>query len=413
MSKKIDERIPREVGDKTLPLHAAVKSPWDKLVSFHDAAHYCQRYNAALSSVVLQAFRMLVPDYIERSKALCTNAYNRLAYIFGQLGMAKPKADELNMHPFMRGNFVGGLIGDSGDEIQLMCGRVNDFGTYRAEKELDVCYWDIVGSEVCRATTQSLQACADCTAKLHKDGPRLEYHMVESRGTGDFHCRIVAESREKFPMPEHEQWECFGPVGSADQIKYTAREDSVTESMVFREECDHTFSNGTNYEWDTNRLYPQVSNSHAFGYIFPTLDDFVRDGRLTNEQVDHAIRCACEAAGKVTFIDDFAKLGLRQWMGVPNSIGDDDGRLAGGYIEMLLQCMNIHYDIEAFNSEEVIYQIDRAALENYMPKQVDAYIWFWYGMVKSLVNAEWSLYEEDSPEGKVRIVINKKIDKFC
>ena len=43
---------------------------------------------------------------------------------------------------------------------------------------------------------------------------------------------------KKFPMPEHEQWECFGPVATADQIKYTREEDTVSESMMFREECD-------------------------------------------------------------------------------------------------------------------------------------------------------------------------------
>ena len=43
----------------------------------------------------------------------------------------------------------------------------------------------------------------------------------------------------------------------------------------------------------------------------------------------------------------------------------------------------------------------------------DAYIWFWYGTVKSMVNAQWSLWEEDSPAGKVRIKIAKKVDKFC
>lgn len=413
MSKKIDTRIPREVGNKILPLHAAVKSPWDKLVSFHDAAHYCQRYNSAVSAVIMQAFRMLVPDYVERSKAICAQAYNRLEYIFDNYGISKMKETELNMHPFMRGNFVGGLIGDSGDEIQLMCGRVNDFGSYRVEKELDVCYWDIVGSEVCRSTTCSLQASSDCTAKLHKKGPSIEYHMVEARGAGDFHCRIVAESREKFPMPEHEQWECFGPVGSADQIKYTTREDSVKESMIFREECNFAFSNGTNTEWDSNRIYPQVSNSQASGYILPTFDDLIREGRLTSEQVDHAIHCACEGAGKATFIDNFAKEGLRQWMGVPHSIGDDDGRIMGGYIEMFLQCMTITYEVEAFNNEECIYVIDRTLFTNRMPRQGDAYIWFWYGMVKSLVNAEWSLWEEDSPEGKVRLKIAKKTDKFC
>ncbi len=190
MSKKIDQRLPREVGENVLPMHAGVKSPWDKVISYHEAAQYCQRYNAVLSAAIMQAYRILVPDYKERSVAICKNAYDRLKAVYDYIpGYTDMNRADLNMHPFMRGNFVGGLIGDKGDEELLMCGRVNDFGTYRAEKELDVCYWDIVGTELCRSTTQSLQACADCAAKGSKKGPHIEYHMVEAKGAGDRHCR--------------------------------------------------------------------------------------------------------------------------------------------------------------------------------------------------------------------------------
>jgi hypothetical protein len=37
----------------------------------------------------------------------------------------------------------------------------------------------------------------------------------------------------------------------------------------------------------------------------------------------------------------------------------------------------------------------------------------WYGMAKTLINAQWALWEEDSPEGKLRIKIAKRIDKFA
>ncbi len=410
MSKKVDARLPKEVGTGLYP----VKSPWDKMITYHEAARYCQRYTAAVSAAIMQAYRMLVKDYEARSKAICKNAYNRLAYVYQAIpGYTEMNADQLRMHPFMRGNFVGGLIGDAGDEDLLMCGRVNDFGTYRAEKELDVCYWDIIGSELCRSTTQSLQACADYAAKLRPEGPHIEYHMVEAKGCGDRHCRIVAECRKKYPMPEHEQWECFGPVATEAQIKYTREEDTVEDSMMFREDCDYRFSNGTNFEKDWRSAYPMVTMSNGATYILPTLDDLVREGTLTDEEVDYAIHCVCEAAGKATFIDDFAKEGLRTWLGVPHSIGDDDGRIMGGYLEMFLQSMHIAYDIEAFNREEVIYRIDRMGLSNRMPKMVNAYIWFWYGMTKSLVNAQWSLWEEASTEEKVRIKIAKKVDKFC
>ena len=412
MSGKIDPRIPKKIDTGIEP----IKSPWDKIVSYREGAHFVQRYSNVVCAAVMQAFRILVPDYVERSKAMCTNAYNRLAGLYGYMpGYAEYNAEDLHMHPFMRGNFVGGLIGDRGDDELLMCGRVNDFGTYRAEKELDVCYWDLVGTELCRSTTQSLQACADCAARLRPNGPRLEYHMVEAKGAGDRHCRIVAESREKFPMPEHEQWECFGPVGSEDQIKFTKEEDTVSESMMFREECNFTFSNGTNCEEDWHAAYPMVTMSNAGSYIFPTLEDFIRAGKLTAEQVDYAIHCVCEAAGKATFVDQFSKDGLRQWMGVPYSIGPDDGRLMGGYLEMFLQAYHADYEIEAFNKDECIYVFDptNITVRGSIARLKDAYIWFWYGTVKSMVNAQWSLWEEDSPEGKVRVKIAKKVDKFC
>lgn len=87
----------------------------------------------------------------------------------------------------------------------------------------------------------------------------------------------------------------------------------------------------------------------------------------------------------------------------------------GGHIEMYLQSFHAPYEVEAFNKDEVIYVIDRAAISvfNSVPKHVDALKWTWYGMTRTLVNAQWYLWEEDSPEGKLRIKIAKKIDKFC
>lgn len=40
MKKRIDERLPREIGEGVFPNHAAIASPWGKLVSFQEAAHY-------------------------------------------------------------------------------------------------------------------------------------------------------------------------------------------------------------------------------------------------------------------------------------------------------------------------------------------------------------------------------------
>ena len=411
MSKKVDERIPREVGSGMLPDCPAAKSPWNKLVSYVDAAHYSSRYNAVFSASALQVLRILVPDYKERATLMSENAYKRLYQAFtGPYGSFT--INEQNTHPFFRGNFTGGLTGDAGDDALLMCGRVNDFGTYRVEKELDVCHWDIVGSDLCRATTQSLQATADGQATHLQPGTRLDYCMVEARGCGDLHCRIVAESRDKYPMPEHEIWESFGPIATEDQIRYTPEEDMLTESQVFREECGNTFCNGTCWERDASSVYKQPATA-ASTYIFPAIEQLIAEKKFDEKFVSHVIKCVFEASGKSAFGEFYAKEGLRNWLGVPDNI--DDGRVIGGHIEMFLQCLLVKYEVEAFNSEEVIYVIDRNALTKNTPRAADAFVSMWYGMTKTLVSARWSLWEEpdDTPADKLRIKIAKKIDKFC
>lgn len=413
MIKKIDGRIPREAGAGVMKMSPAAVSPWHKLVSYRDAVHYASRYNAVLSAALMQAYRILVPDYVERSKAICAAAHNRLYNMYPeQVYMYMRNLH--NQHPFCCGSFVGGLLGDIGDEGQLMCGRVNDFGTYRVEKELDVCDWDIVGTELCRATTASLKAGADRLAHWGgKEGPELDFCMVEAKGAGDLHCRIVAESREKYPMPEHEQWDCFGPIATADLIKHTPEEECVYESEFFREECDYKFCSGTCQEATADYAHTALYTSGAT-YILPAIEMLIAQGELDAKFADHVLSCCCEGAGKAVFGEFYAKEGMRQWLGAPSDV--NDGRLMGAHIEMYLQCANFKYDIIAFNKDEVMYDIDLTAVTARTPmmgRLPEVLVPYWYGMTKSLVNAQWSLWKEESPAGKLRIKIAKKIDKFC
>ena len=250
MTKKIDGRIPADSGNEAgFTQYNAVQSPWNKLMSYQDALHYASRFEAVLSAAVAQAYRIIIPDYATRASEMCKEAYGRLYYT----GINYPGDDGFGIHPFMCGSYPGALIGDKGDDALLMCGRCQDFGTYRCEKELDVCDWDICGSELCRATTMSLQGQADATESRHRKGKKLDYLMVEAKGCGDRHCRIIAESREKYPAPEHELWQSFGPAVSDEYKKYTEEEDTVEEPMMFREECGYRFVNGTNTETDSSK----------------------------------------------------------------------------------------------------------------------------------------------------------------
>ncbi|MDD3220360.1 MAG: hypothetical protein PHC41_12960 [Lachnospiraceae bacterium] len=412
MSSKIDSRVPKDSGAKSLDCFAAIQSPWNKLVGYQESMHWLSRYNSTFSAACMQALRILEPEYAERAQDMCTAVYQKLYYTMQKFG--KYQMDQHNIHPFCRGSFVGALVGDSGDDALMMCGRVQDFGTYRAEKELDICDWDIVGSELCRATTQSLEGGSKSWSENLRPGTQLEYHMVEARGCGDCHCRIVAESRDKYPMPPHAQWECFGPIATADQIKDTKPEDMVEESMVFRGETGYTFANGTNMEDDSNSVANLMRRSSAAaGYIFPTLSYLLRMQKVDEKTVDHVFHCVCEAAGKAAFGERVAIQAVRDWMGVPNTI--NDGRVMGGYLEMYFQAMGLEYTIEAFNKDEVQYVVDRNNLTVYNEKMADAFVAYWYGMTKTLVNAQWFLWEikEDTPADKLRIRIAKKIDKFC
>lgn len=417
MSKTIAERLPQEAGQGVLPAYAAMKTPWGKLINYQETVHYCARQNAVISAAIMQAFRILVPDYEERALAMCQEAYGRMNAIhkmnFGSGPLNEVASDQHNVPPFCRGSFIGALAGDSGDDGLLMCGRCNDFGTYRAEKELDICDWDIVGSDLCRATTQSLQGVADAMAEVHRPGPLLEYHMVESKGCGDRKCRIVAEDRGKYPMPPHKQWECMGPVATADQIKYAEEVDTVSESMAFREECGYRWTNGTCWERDDSSFIMTAQATAALTYLLPGLEFLIKLGKLENQTVEHVIKCVCEASGKAAYGEFFAKDGARQYLGVPNSIKADDGRVLGGIIELYLASNYVPFAVEAFNEQEVIYVFDRSAFCRHYPKLLTAYLAYWYGAAKTLINAQWSLWEENSPEGKVRIKIAKKADKFC
>jgi hypothetical protein len=416
MSKKIDERLPQDFALKFWPGYAAIKSPWDKLMNFKEMSHFVVRADSVLGASVMQAFRIVLPDYDKRATLMAETFESVFQNWF--VGAKTPEggdmlADDVNGHPFCTGSYFAALEADFGDERNLMCGRVNDFGSYRVEKELDVCYWDVIGSELCRSTVYGLEGgMGNVAAELHLPGPQLEFNMVEAKGCGDLHCRVVAECRKKYPMPPKEKMDHFGPIATDDLIKFTPEEECLKESQMFREECNYTYANGANKEMDASIAVITLTIPVACMNLLPCIYAGIAQGMFTKEDFDHALRCVCEAAGKAAFGDFFAKEGLRTWLGVPREI-DEDGRLLGGYIEMYLQGRTVGYEIEAFNEDEVIYVIDRASLASNFEDYVTALVTYWYGMSKTLINAQWSAWEEDSPEGKLRLKIAKKIDKFC
>jgi hypothetical protein len=301
---------------------------------------------------------------------------------------------------------VGVLSGDQGDESLHMQGRVNDYGNFRFEKELDACPWDIVGSEYCRCTTYFFEACSAGYGE-----PSMEFNMVEARGCGDLHCRCVGENREKYPLPPRvDSHETFGPIATMDDIKQTPEEKMFAEPEHFREECGYHYRNGFNAEWTATEQHIQgVSKPLGINNVIPVLEAFEPD----TAKLENIITCVFEASGKMAFSEFAAIKGVREWLGVPGEI--NDGRALGGLIEVVLQSILADYTVEAFNKEEVVLDINLHSFERGLPLMTLAYLALWNGMVKTMVSSQWFVWRETEgiDQKTLRLKIGKRIDKYC
>lgn len=422
MNTKIDDRLPKEVGQGALPAHPAVQTPWNKLISYIDAYKYACRHHAGMGAVYQEVLRILIPDYEKRVDLMCKVDVGNKNYVFNKMevapGVLYKDIHSANhfLHPFFcgtdnTGGFRAGCFGDSGDERLFMQGRVNDFGTYRVEKELDACPWDIMGSEICRVSTAALEEIGRAY------GEHCEYSMVEARGCGDLHCRVICENRDKYPAPPRKGvWDNFGPCMTEDQIKFTPREEMYDRPQHMRGECDYKYRNGLCMELDSTQEYVGGAVDYPLGsdYSLNPINLMIKQGLTTQEKADQLIASLFRACGKMMFLDSFAIKGLRDWLGVPEGV--NDGRVLGGYIEVLLQTIRCPYTIVAFNKDEVTYDIDRKYFNRKMPiPMTSAYNAMWYGMVKTLVSPEWFVWEETEGVDKsiYRVKIAMKIDKFC
>jgi hypothetical protein len=359
----------------------------------------------------MQVLRIIMPDYKERATALIKINNGRLRDLFLIPEFRAFYKERHNFPPFVRGTMVGALAGDSGDEANLMAGRVVDYGTYRFEKELDTCPWDIVGSEFCRTTVSYFEALSNTFGE-----PTMEFNMVEARGCGDRHCRIVAENRGKYPMPPRtELYETFGPVATADQVKVTPEELCYDEVQHFRPEGGGMYRSGFCAEWTAAEQYQQsMAATLGCNDVVAVLDVYEPD----KAKVEHVTKCLFETAGKMAFSEFAAVKGIRDWLGVPGDL--NDGRVLGGLIEVELQAMTVDYTVAAFDEKEVVIDINKEVLERSglgydMALISTAYVSLWYGMAKTLIGAEWSLWRETEgvPETTLRVKIAKKIDKWC
>ena len=226
-------------------------------------------------------------------------------------------------------------------------------------------------------------------------------------------AKLVGSSHDLLGIPgfytRDAQWTVAGPNGFLIPVR---NQDGLIQGLKIR--LDDADKPGRKYRWLSSRDRHLENGTRSYSWIHVTGDRsrkraFLTEGPLKGDVASFLANDALFiCTGGVNAIK-----GLRDWMGVPNYI-KEDGRLLADLIEMQLQALVCAYEVEAFNEKECILVIDRSGLEITGTKDLpEAHVAMWYGMSKTLINAQWACWEEDSPAKKLRIKIAKRIDKFA
>lgn len=391
-----------------LDQHKAIETVWGKLITEKEGYNFGVRHIAGFTANIFQVMRILEPDFEKRTEAICD-----VAYMFNMSASSDEYMDgyydEWNMPEFCeRSAWLGAIFGDSGDEYENMAGRVIQFTRDRVEKELDTCPWDIVGAELCNMTTAMFTANFDLCSPDNQNDVAL--NMCEARGCGDRHCRVVAERRDVFGL-EKQGWmdHMQQPVMP---VHDTPPERSFKEGQILRNgKYTNAFGEEKSFEWSYNWV---MQLGWAWCVAFPLVA--IRDMVDEEEEFERIFKIVFSTAGKNEFMDPFAVAGMRDYLGVPKEIGDNDPRLMGGYVKFLLDAQLVPNELTAFTKDEVRIHVAADDFNGrYAMAPIDeltlGYETMWHNAVKTMVSPEWSCWFENKDTDDMEIVIARKIDK--
>ena len=396
--------------------HRGVETAFGKIIPEREAYSYCLRTIAAFSANIFQVMRVLNDDWEDRTSQICeiANMMNCAACAGGE--------DELfqyldqfytdwNIPELVkRAAWIGGIWGDYGDEAEDMAGRVIQFTENRVEKELDSCPWDIVGSEMCNMTTAMFTANFDIAAggehgAITND---VALNMCEARGCGNPHCRVVAERLDKFNL-EHQDW--LDHRGQPTQpVHDTPIERRVAHAQGLRNgQYVQAFGEENSLEWQYNWV---AQMGWVWSISFPLIA--IRDMAEDDDEFERILRIVFATAGKNSFVDFFAREGLRSWLDIPRSIGDNGPRVMGAYIDAVLGCQLVPHEFEAFDGEGVEIRVSQENFEGRfemapLEEITMGYEAQWNGACHTLVSPEWSVWIDEDDDDYI-INVGRKID---
>ena len=396
--------------------HRGVETAFGKIIPEKEAYSYCLRTIAAFSANIFQVMRVLNDDWEDRTSQICeiANMMNCAACsgseeeLFDYLNAFY---DEWNIPELVkRAAWIGAIWGDYGDEAEDMAGRVIQFTEDRVEKELDSCPWDIVGSEMCNMTTAMFTANFDIAAggehgEITND---VALNMCEARGCGNPHCRVVAERRDTFDL-EKQDWldhrgQAFLPVHD------TPPERRVKHAQGLRNgQYTNSFGEENSLEWQYNWV---AQMGWVWSISFPLIA--IRDMADDDDEFERILKIVFATAGKNSFIDPFAREGLRNWLDIPREIGDNDPRVMGVYIQAILGCQLVPYEFEAFDADGVEIRVEQDTFTGrFEMAPLDeitlGYEAQWNGACHTLVSPEWSVWIDEDDDDFI-INVGRKVD---
>ena len=386
--------------------HRGVETAFGKIIPEKEAYSYCLRTIAAFSANIFQVMRVLNDDWEDRTSQICeiANMMNCAACsgseeeLFDYLNAFY---DEWNIPELVkRAAWIGAIWGDYGDEAEDMAGRVIQFTEDRVEKELDSCPWDIVGSEMCNMTTAMFTANFDIAAggehgEITND---VALNMCEARGCGNPHCRVVAERRDTFDL-EKQDWldhrgQAYLPVHD------TPTERRVKHAQGLRNgQYTNAFGEENSLEWQYNWV---AQMGWVWSISFPLIA--IRDMADDDDEFERILKIVFATAGKNSFIDPFAREGLRNWLDIPRE----------AYIQAILGCQLVPYEFEAFDADGVEIRVDQETFTGrFEMAPLDeitlGYEAQWNGACHTLVSPEWSVWIDEDDDDFI-INVGRKVD---
>ena len=396
--------------------HRGVETAFGKIIPEKEAYSYCLRTIAAFSANIFQVMRILNDDWEDRTSQICE--------IANMMNCAACSGSEEQLFDYLdqfytdwnipelvkRAAWIGGIWGDYGDEAEDMAGRVIQFTQDRVEKELDSCPWDIVGSEMCNMTTAMFTANFDIAAggehgAITND---VALNMCEARGCGNPHCRVVAERLDRFGL-EHQGW--LDHRGQPTQpVHDTPPERRVKHAQGLRNgQYVQAFGEENSLEWQYNWV---AQMGWVWSISFPLIA--IRDMAEDDDEFERILKIVFATAGKNAFIDPFAREGLRAWLDIPRSIGDNDPRVMGAYIAAMLGCQLVPFEWEAFDGEGVEIRVNQETFTGrFEMAPLDeitlGYEAQWNGACHTLVSPEWSVWIDEDGEDFI-INVGRKVD---